>query len=80
MPENFPSLDVMEMIQESSFSFVFVLTSSPATRYLDLDGSLDLARDLVEGGFVLENGELSVTDQPGLGVTMISDFGMRIAD
>jgi L-alanine-DL-glutamate epimerase-like enolase superfamily enzyme len=54
--------------------------ASPATRYLDLDGSLDLARDLVEGGFVLENGELSVTDQPGLGVTMISDFGMRIAD
>ena len=54
--------------------------ASPATRYLDLDGSLDLARDLVEGGFVLKDGELSVTDQPGLGVEMISDFGMRIAD
>jgi len=44
--------------------------SSPATRYLDLDGSLDLARDLVEGGFVLEGGELRVTDKPGLGVTL----------
>ncbi len=44
--------------------------ASPATRYLDLDGSLDLARDLVQGGFVLEGGELSVTDKPGLGVAL----------
>jgi L-alanine-DL-glutamate epimerase-like enolase superfamily enzyme len=44
--------------------------ASPATRYLDLDGSLDLARDLVEGGFVLEEGELTVTEKPGLGVTL----------
>jgi L-alanine-DL-glutamate epimerase-like enolase superfamily enzyme len=44
--------------------------ASPATRYLDLDGSLDLARDLVEGGFVLEGGELRVADKPGLGVTL----------
>ena len=48
--------------------------ASPATRYLDLDGSLDLARDLLQGGFELVNGELSVTDQPGLGVRLISDF------
>ena len=54
--------------------------ASPTTRYLDLDGSLDLARDLAEGGFVLENGELRVTDQPGLGVSMIGDFGLRNAD
>jgi L-alanine-DL-glutamate epimerase-like enolase superfamily enzyme len=54
--------------------------ASPSTRFLDLDGSLDLARDLVEGGFELINGELSVTDKPGLGVRMIGDFGMRKAD
>ena len=42
--------------------------ASPSTRYLDLDGSLDLARDLVEGGFELINGEMSVLDKPGLGV------------
>jgi L-alanine-DL-glutamate epimerase-like enolase superfamily enzyme len=48
--------------------------ASPRTRYLDLDGSLDLARDLVQGGFVLENGELRVNDKPGLGVSMIGDF------
>ncbi len=54
--------------------------ASPATRYLDLDGSLDLARDLVEGGFELINGKLSVTDQPGLGVKTIGDFASRIAD
>ena len=42
--------------------------SSPATRYLDLDGSLDLARDVVEGGFILEDGCLRTRDEPGLGV------------
>ena len=40
----------------------------PATRYLDLDGSFDLGRDVVEGGFVLEDGIMRVTDEPGLGV------------
>lgn len=54
--------------------------ASPTTRYLDLDGSLDLARDLVEGGFVLANGKLSVTDHPGLGVNLISDCGLGIVD
>jgi len=48
--------------------------ASPTTRYLDLDGSLDLARDLAKGGFVLENGELRVTGRPGLGVELIADF------
>ncbi len=43
--------------------------SSPATRYLDLDGSLDLARDVASGGFVLENGVMRTTSAPGLGVT-----------
>ena len=42
--------------------------ASPATRYLDLDGSLDLARDVVEGGFVLEGGVMRTTGEPGLGV------------
>lgn len=45
--------------------------ASEATAYLDLDGSFDLARDLAQGGFHLENGELSVTDKPGLGVELI---------
>jgi len=42
--------------------------SCPQTRYLDLDGSLDLARDVVEGGFLLEDGMLRTTGDPGLGV------------
>ena len=45
--------------------------ASKATKYLDLDGSLDLARDIVTGGFILENGWLTTTDQPGLGVNKI---------
>ncbi|MEL6820826.1 MAG: dipeptide epimerase [Calditrichota bacterium] len=45
--------------------------ASPATRYLDLDGSLDLARDLVKGGFQLKDGYLSTNNLPGLGVTLL---------
>ncbi|MEO0468048.1 MAG: dipeptide epimerase [Bacteroidota bacterium] len=41
------------------------------TRYLDLDGSLDLARDLVQGGFVIENGEMGLAGGNGLGVRAI---------
>lgn len=44
--------------------------ASPATRYLDLDGSLDLARDVAVGGFVLENGWMRTTGEPGLGVRL----------
>jgi L-Ala-D/L-Glu epimerase len=40
----------------------------PATRYLDLDGHLDLATDFATGGFTLERGVLRPLDAPGLGV------------
>jgi L-alanine-DL-glutamate epimerase-like enolase superfamily enzyme len=39
----------------------------PHTKYLDLDGSLDLAEDLVTGGFVLKDGLLSISKKPGFG-------------
>ena len=42
----------------------------PVTRYLDLDGSFDLAADLASGGFVLRDGYLHVLDEPGLGVRL----------
>jgi L-alanine-DL-glutamate epimerase-like enolase superfamily enzyme len=42
----------------------------PRTRYLDLDGSFDLARDPASGGFVLEDGRLRLLDRPGLGVDL----------
>lgn len=45
--------------------------ASPATKYLDLDGSIDLARDLVDGGFKIVNGEMQLMDQAGLGVQLI---------
>ncbi len=38
------------------------------TRYLDLDGSFDLSKDLVEGGFILKDGYMMTNDFPGLGV------------
>jgi L-alanine-DL-glutamate epimerase-like enolase superfamily enzyme len=46
--------------------------ASPATHYLDLDGSFDLARDIVTGGFILENGRLRTTDAPGLGIQRVT--------
>jgi L-alanine-DL-glutamate epimerase-like enolase superfamily enzyme len=42
----------------------------PSTRYLDLDGSFDLARDPANGGFVVEDGCMRLLDRPGLGVDL----------
>lgn len=39
-----------------------------ATRYLDLDGSFDLATDIARAGLVLEGGTLRTARGPGLGV------------
>lgn len=41
------------------------------TKYIDLDGSLDLAQDVVKGGFILENGYMRCSDKPGLGLERI---------
>jgi len=40
----------------------------PATRYLDLDGHLDLSADFATGGFTLKRGVLRPLGQPGLGL------------
>ncbi|MEM7655972.1 MAG: dipeptide epimerase [Bacteroidota bacterium] len=48
-----------------------VAFSCPHTRFIDLDGSLDLAEDLGKGGFVIQEGMMRLTDQPGLGVQAI---------
>jgi len=41
------------------------------TKYIDLDGSLDLARDIVKGGFILKDGVMHCSDKPGLGVERV---------
>jgi L-alanine-DL-glutamate epimerase-like enolase superfamily enzyme len=41
------------------------------TKYIDLDGSLDLGKDVVRGGFILKDGVMSCSDKPGLGVERI---------
>ncbi|MDX2304545.1 MAG: dipeptide epimerase [Microscillaceae bacterium] len=48
-----------------------IALASPATKYLDLDGSLDLATDVVKGGFVLKDGYMHLTGGPGLGVELL---------
>lgn len=48
--------------------------SSRATRYLDLDGSLDLAEDPFSGGFALDSGALDVLPAPGLGAQLRTEF------
>ena len=41
------------------------------TKYIDLDGSLDLGKDVVKGGFILKDGMMHCSDKPGLGVERI---------
>lgn len=41
------------------------------TKYIDLDGSLDLGRDVVKGGFILKDGVMSCSDKPGLGLERV---------
>jgi L-Ala-D/L-Glu epimerase len=41
------------------------------TKYIDLDGSLDLGRDVVKGGFILKDGIMYCSDKPGLGVERV---------
>lgn len=43
------------------------------TRYLDLDGSFDIAEDLVSGGFTLENGNLKINKKAGFGYEKIRE-------
>lgn len=62
---------------ESSVSISAALHTAlacPATRYLDLDGSLDLGNDFASGGFMLKDGLMHLEDKPGLGVS-IKDMG-----
>lgn len=41
------------------------------TRYIDLDGSFDLAEDIVKGGFMVKNGMMSLSAEAGLGIKRI---------
>lgn len=45
--------------------------AAPNTRYLDLDGSLDLARDVVSGGFEIKNGRMFLAGGSGLGLSRL---------
>jgi L-alanine-DL-glutamate epimerase-like enolase superfamily enzyme len=45
--------------------------ASARTKYIDLDGSLDLGKDQVKGGFILKDGIMYCSDKPGLGVERI---------
>lgn len=59
----------MDESRVSIAAALHVALASPATRYLDLDGHLDLAEDPFTGGFVLEDGVLRPTNRPGLGIS-----------
>lgn len=49
-----------------------VAFACPNTRYLDLDGSFDLAEDVVDGGFRLRDGCLELVGKSGLGVEKLA--------
>ena len=40
------------------------------TKYIDLDGSLDLAEDVVKSGFILKSGFMSLPNKAGLGLVI----------
>lgn len=40
------------------------------TKYLDLDGSFDLSKDIVSGGFILKDGYMFCTEEPGFGIRL----------
>ena len=46
--------------------------SSRSTKFLDLDGSLDLIKDVVTGGFLIKNGMMALNGKNGLGVHKVS--------
>ena len=48
-----------------------VAYACPNTKYIDLDGSLDLAEDLVKGGFEIVDGEMQINNAPGFGFNLI---------
>lgn len=48
-----------------------VAFSCSNTKYIDLDGSLDLGKEEVRGGFILKEGIMYCSDKPGLGVERI---------
>ena len=48
-----------------------VAYSCPNTKYIDLDGSLDLAEDLVRGGFAIKDGYMNINNGPGFGFDII---------
>jgi L-alanine-DL-glutamate epimerase-like enolase superfamily enzyme len=59
---------------ESTVSIAAALHTAFAcanTKYIDLDGSLDLAKDVVTGGFVLREGVMHCSDKPGLGLSAL---------
>jgi len=45
--------------------------ASPNTKYIDLDGSFDLAEDIVKSGFELQDGCMYINDRPGFGFDKI---------
>lgn len=45
--------------------------ASVNTKYIDLDGSFDLAEDLVKGGFELKDGCMHINQLPGFGFNLI---------
>ncbi|MEM9557785.1 MAG: dipeptide epimerase [Acidobacteriota bacterium] len=71
-------LDGLELMWGCNDESVISITAAlhcalacPATRYLDLDGAFDLARDVARGGYRLADGALHWLDAPGLGAELL---------
>lgn len=72
---NYSEIDLMWGCNDESIvsitAALHTAFSCSRTKYIDLDGSFDLAKDVVQGGFRITNGIMTTTDKPGLGVEFI---------
>jgi len=63
-------------MNESTIGTAAIAQLSPAADYLDADGPLLLAEDIASG-LTYDNGKLTCSDRPGLGIHFLGSFPAR---
>ncbi len=64
----------MDELPLSMAAAAAVALAHPAVAYADLDGHIDLEQRVAAGGIIIDNGFVSVTERPGLGVEIRKQY------
>ncbi len=64
----------MDELPLSMAAAAAVALAHPSVAYADLDGHIDLEQRVAAGGVIVDNGVVSVTDRPGLGVEIRKQY------